>query len=292
MRFLVLGVSGMAGHIIALYLKEQGHEVIGFARHTVSFVKCIEGDAFDRQLLNNVIQNNAFDVVVNSIGILNNAAEENKEQAVYLNSYLPHFLAHLTKDSSCRVIHLSTDCVFAGNTGPYTENSFPDGTTLYDRSKALGELDDDSNLTLRQSIVGPDINENGIGLLNWFMRQRESVKGYTHAIWTGLTTLELAKAIEQAALSGATGLVNLVPSRSISKFDLLQLFNETLQRGTVEVIPSDEMHLDKTLIRTNYEFNYNAPDYQTMMVEQAEWINDHRSLYPHYELCSDWGTVG
>ncbi|HJA00767.1 MAG TPA: SDR family oxidoreductase [Candidatus Collinsella stercoripullorum] len=285
MRFLVLGASGMAGHTVSIYLKERGHQVVGFSRHGVPFLEeQVVGDACDEGLLAEAIGEGDFDVVVNCIGVLNQYAERDPEGAAYLNGRLPHELARMVEGTRARVFHMSTDCVFAGNTGPYTERSVPDGATVYDRTKAAGELDDGRNLTLRCSIVGPDMHPGGIGLLNWFMAQEGPVKGYTGAIWTGLTTLELAKAMECAAREGATGLVNMVPPESVSKYDLLLLFNRELRGGEVEIVPDGSVQLDKTLVRTNYGCSFSPRGYAEQVAEMAEWVRAHDELYPHYEI--------
>ena len=180
MKFLVLGCNGMAGHQISLYLQERGHDVTGFALEKSKLLdKSIAGDATDFPSLKQIIHDGKFDTVINCIGILNQFAENNHALATLLNSYLPHFVAEAANEIGTQVIHMSTDCVFSGERGQYTEDDFPDGKTFYDRSKALGELNDDRNITLRNSIVGPDINENGIGLLNWFMHQKGEIKGFT-----------------------------------------------------------------------------------------------------------------
>lgn len=282
MRFLVLGCNGMAGHTISLYLKEQGHDVLGFDVSSSDLVKCIVGDARDTKFLENVIRNGNFDTVINCVGILNQYAENNKALASFLNSYLPHFLADITKDSRTQIIHMSTDCVFSGKKGNYTEDDFCDGETFYDRSKALGELNDNKNLTLRNSIVGPDMNPRGIGLLNWFMQQKEGVNGFTRSIWTGQTTLQLAKTMEIAAKEKISGLINAVPKNSISKYDLLKLFNHYFKNDKIKINPIDGVDLDKSLKRTNYEFSYEIPDYEQMIFELAKWVDSHKVLYPHY----------
>lgn len=179
---------------------------------------------------------------------------------------------------------MSTDCVFSGASGNYTEDSLRDGTTFYDRTKALGELEDDKNITLRNSIVGPDINPEGIGLLNWFMKQNGEIKGYTKAMWTGMTTLQLAKIMEKAAEEKAYGLYNMVPDCNISKFDLLGLFNKYLKGGKTKILPFDGFIADKTLIRTRFDFGMTVPDYETMVSEMAQWMFEHKDLYPHYDL--------
>lgn len=284
MRFLVLGASGMAGHMISLYLKEKGHDVFGFDLREVSFVPCYTGDARDTGTLRKIIENGHFDSVINSIGILNQDAENHKAMAAYLNGYLPHFLAELTAGTKTQIIHMSTDCVFSGKTGHYTEDSLRDGETFYDRSKALGELEDSKNITLRNSIVGPDMNENGIGLLNWFMKQKEEINGYTGAMWTGMTTLQLAKIMEKAAQQRAVGLYNMVPDHNISKYELLKLFNKYLRGNSVRIHAYAGFSADKTLIRTRFDFSETVPDYETMVAEMAEWMRNHAELYPHYEL--------
>ncbi len=284
MKFFILGCNGMAGHTISLYLSEQGHEVFGFDRTESRLIKSIAGDARDTETLRKIIADGKFDSVINCIGILNRFAEENKTLAAFLNGYFPHFLAEATSGTNTQIIHMSTDCVFSGKRGGYTEDDLPDGETFYDRSKALGELCDGKNITLRGSIVGPDINQNGIGLLNWFMKQTGPVNGFTRAMWTGQTTLQLAKTMEKAAEMKASGLYNTVPDCSISKHDLLLLFNRYLRDGKIEIIPSDSFVADKSLKRTRFDFPYLIPDYETMVREMADFTKKHKSLYPHYEL--------
>lgn len=284
MKFLVLGCNGMAGHLISVYLKERGHDVMGFARTPSAYVKSITGDALDTDGIRAAVRGGKYDTVINCIGLLNQLAEKKKADAVFLNGYLPHYLAEITEGTDTQVIHMSTDCVFSGKRGQYTERDFRDGETFYDRSKALGELEDGKNLTLRQSIVGPDINAGGIGLLNWFMQQKGEVVGYTGAMWTGQTTLQLAKTMEAAAGEKAHGLINAVPQSSISKCDLLGLFNRYLRRDPVKIVPVDKMAPDKSLKRTQFGFLSGIPDYEEMVYELGEWMKAHREMYPHYDL--------
>ena len=234
MKFLILGCNGMAGHTISLYLKEQGHDVFGFDLHLSSIIDSVTGNAMDTVFIKELIGVNKYDSVINCIGLLNQFAENNKADAAYLNGYFPHYLAQLTDGTDTQIIHMSTDCVFSGKKGQYTEDDVRDGETFYDRSKALGELEDNKNITLRNSIVGPDINPNGIGLLNWFMKQKETVNGFLGAIWTGQTTLQLAKTMEAAAKTKAYGLFNTVPPESINKYDLLKLFNHYIRNDEIQ----------------------------------------------------------
>ena len=286
MKFLVLGANGMAGHTISLYLKEQGHEVLGLDRAPSTLVPSVTADVFDTNNLYQIIKNGSFDTIINCIGVLNKDAENNKAKAIFLNSYLPHFLADFTADTSTQIIQMSTDCVFAGRkNGEYTENEFRDGITYYDRTKALGELEDGKNLTLRNSIVGPDINPNGMGLMNWFMKQQGSINGFTAPLWSGQITLQLAKTMEIAAKEKAFGVINAVPECSISKYDLLSLINKHIRKDKIVINPMmPAQTVSKSLKRTNYSFDYIIPDYETMIVDLASWLKEHKSLYPHYNI--------
>lgn len=285
MKLLVLGCNGMAGHLISLYFKEKGNDVIGFARSDSRLLdKTIIGDASDMLLVKRTIEDGQYDAVINCIGLLNQFAENNKAMAVLLNGYLPHYLVEITKNTKTRIIHMSTDCVFAGNNGPYYEDSFPNGTTFYDRSKAIGEIDNDKDLTFRNSIIGPDIKESGIGLFNWFMKQEGSIGGFTGAIWTGVTTLTLAKAMETALKENLTGLYNLVNNQSINKFDLCSLFNRYFRNGEVEINPDDKLQLDKSLRRKRKDFSFVVPSYEQQIKEMREWVDSHKDLYPHYNI--------
>lgn len=285
MRFLILGCNGMAGHMISLYLKEQGYEVDGFARKESSFINTILGDARDTDLLRNIIEKGNYRAVINGIGILNKFAENDHEMAVFLNSYIPQFLAKITEASDTQIIHISTDCVFSGNRGGYIESDFPDGELFYDRSKALGELNNNKDVTFRMSIVGPDINKKGIGLINWFMQQKGRIIGYKNALWTGQTTLQLAKTIENAVIQRVYGLYNMVPEDKISKYDMLILFNQYLRSNPIEIDPEENFKIDKSLKRTNYElFRYKIPGYEQQVKELGEWMRKYKKWYPHYEL--------
>lgn len=284
MKFLVLGCNGMAGHMICIYLKENGHEVTGFARRASGIVKTVVGDIHNQKLLNETISDGHFDTLVNCVGILNQRAEDDKAEAAYINSYVPHLLAKITDGTSTQVIQMSTDCVFSGNRGGYCEYDLKDGETFYDRSKALGEIDDKKNVTIRSSIVGPDRNPHGIGLLNWFMQQNGEISGYENVFWTGQTTLQYAKTVEAAARSGIHGIYNLVPETSISKYDLLQLFNQYFRNNKIIIRPKDNPVSDKSLKRTRFDFDYYVPDYEEMVAQLALWMRLHKDMYPHYQI--------
>lgn len=284
-KILVLGASGMAGHVVTTFLEEKGiYEVANLVHKKKLNDKSHVVDATDFRELNKFLDSGRFDVIINCIGILNQNATEFIANAILLNSYLPHYLEDRFKNSQTRIIHLSTDCVFSGKTGSYDENSFKDGDKAYDRTKALGEICSDHSLTIRTSIIGPDINEDGIGLFNWFMKSKGQINGYVNSIWTGITTIELAKAIEKMIDADLSGIYHLVPEKSINKYELLVLLKNIFNREDLNISEYYNDIVDKSLINTRRDFGYKFPDYPAMIGGMKEWINQHRSLYPHYCL--------
>lgn len=277
MKVLVLGSTGMAGHIIALYFNESGHNVTALSRTPFPYCENIVSDVTNFNLLNNIINNNKYEAVINAVGSLNKNAEDNKSNAVLVNSYLPHFLSQF----NTKIIHMSTDCVFSGRSGGYEENSLRDGDTFYDRSKALGELDNKKDLTFRNSIIGPDMNETGIGLFNWFMKQNGTINGYTKAIWTGVSTLTLARAMEKAIENDLCGIYHLVNNSHICKYDLLQLFNKYFKDNSINIKEDNDFISDKSLINNRTDFPFIVPSYEEMVHEMQEWSYSHKELYPH-----------
>ncbi|MBS1528376.1 MAG: SDR family oxidoreductase [Bacteroidetes bacterium] len=271
----------MAGHVIYYYLKENTpFTVIDVARGDEFFKPKYHLDVTQFDQLAVLLREESPDVVINCIGILNKDAEDNPGKAILLNSYLPHFVAKIGSEIGFKLIHISTDCVFSGTRGGYTENDFKDGIGLYAQSKALGEVTYGNNLTIRTSIVGPELKDNGIGLFDWFMKQNGMVKGYTNAFWTGVTTMELAKAVVAAIEQDTNGLQHLVYRQKISKYDLITLFNSVFKRH-LQIEAYGDYHVDKSLIRTNKEFKYDVPSYQTMIEEMKEWMLDHKFLYKY-----------
>ena len=278
-KIAVLGATGMAGHVISIYLKEKGYDVYGTSRSIPKTEKDTPLDVTDISALMNWLQQINPDVIVNAIGILQKTSEERPDLAIFINSYLPHKLSNYYKNTATKIIHLSTDCVFSGKTAPYTENSIQDGETVYDRTKALGEIINNKDLTFRMSIIGPDIDPNGTGLLNWFLKQTGEIKGFTKAIWNGVTTIELAKAIDEAILQKLTGLYHLTPKQNIDKYNLLLLFQKEFNKNNIEILSFDGFSVDKTLINTRTDFDYQIPSYPEMIREMADWTNIYKKLY-------------
>jgi len=279
-KILLIGSKGMAGHVIYHYLKEHTNfTVVDIARDSNFFEPSYNLDITQLDQLKVILTNEAPDIVINCIGILNKNAEENPDTAILFNSYFPHFISRTGKELGFKLIHISTDCVFNGKKGGYTVNDFKDGIGFYAQSKALGEVTYGGNLTIRTSIIGPELKDTGIGLFHWFMKQEGKISGYTNAFWTGVTTIELAKAVVAAIEQGAQGLQHLVYGEKISKYDLIDLFRVVFKRNNLEIEKFNDYYVDKSLIKNDSDFNYNVPPYKVMIEEMGKWILDHRYLY-------------
>lgn len=276
---LVLGGDGMAGHMVATYLSEAGRKVIRTSRRGSS--GSVDLDATDESALTKLVSGGDFSAVVNCIGALVAESQEDPLSAIILNAAVPRVLERASSKTNTQIIHLSTDCVFSGTSGPYVEDAFRDGDSTYDRAKALGELNNPKDLTLRMSIVGPETRVNGTGLLHWFLGNTGEVGGYTRAIWNGITTLELAKAVDAALDTPTTGIYNLVPDYSITKYDLLWEVARAFVRTDLRLRRDSSVVLDKTLVdtRRSFPFNVGKDGYAGMMDELSAWVAAHPELY-------------
>ncbi len=279
-KIIIIGSKGMAGHLMYNFFKETTEfNVVDISRDAQFHTPSYQIDLSDFKSVNKAIDREMPEIVINCVGILNNNAESHPDTAILMNSYFPHFLAHTGNEMGFKLIHISTDCVFSGKKGGYTEQSERDGVGFYAQTKALGEVTYGKHLTFRTSIIGPELKTNGIGLFNWFMQQQGTIKGYTEAYWTGVTTLELAKAIIAAINQDLSGLHHLVNGEKISKYDLLQLFKIIFKKPTVEIIPFVEYKVDKSLINTNNDFDYTVPPYKKMIEDLENWVKGHPNLY-------------
>lgn len=281
MKVLIIDSGGMVGHVVALYFKEQGHEVNGYNETPSEIVNTIVGSLYDTHLLTKTIKNGKYNAIVNCSAVINQNAEDDKATAAYVNAYIPHFLESITAGTETVLVHRSTDCVFSGEKGSYTVEDPPDADSFYARTKAVGEVINDKDITIRTSLIGPEYIKDGTGLFNWFINQSGDVKGFTNAIWTGLTTIEFAREIEKLLTEQAHGLFQLVPNRALGKYDLLLLFNKYFP-GDRKVIRIDNRRVDKSLVQTTNGYNLQIPDYEPMIKEMDSWIDNHKELYTFY----------
>ncbi|UYP07516.1 dTDP-4-dehydrorhamnose reductase family protein [Priestia megaterium] len=272
MKILILGGKGMAGHVITNYFKKKSEYTVFYTSRDLNDTDSIYVDVTNLTKLEELIETIKPDITINCIGILNEHATNNTKLAFQVNSLLPHQLVKLTERCQGKLIHISTDCVFSGNKGDYTESDIPDGTSVYAQSKQLGEIISDKHLTIRTSIIGPELKEDGIGLFLWFMQQTGVIKGYEKVWWNGVTTLELAKAIEVMIKQNVTGLYHLGSEEKISKFRLLKIIQEIFEKNNVEIIPDSHIVLDRTIKSTRTDVEYTIPSYKHMLLELKDWM--------------------
>jgi dTDP-4-dehydrorhamnose reductase len=272
MRLLVLGANGMAGHMIVSYmLRQPEYEVFYTTRQKKGPGLYLE--AHNAGMVEHVIEAVRPDMIINAMGILNQFAERNPEEAYWINGLLPHMLARSAKQAGGKLIHISTDCVFSGEHGFHAESDSASAVSVYGRSKALGEVCEAPHLTIRTSIIGPERRANGIGLLHWFLQQEGEVSGFRQAFWNGVTTLELAKCLHACMQNYRQlhGLVHLTAPQAISKYELLKLIQQIYNKQNVTLIPNDSVKLNRTLRNTRADFTYQSPDYAAMLREMREW---------------------
>ncbi|TYP69855.1 dTDP-4-dehydrorhamnose reductase family protein [Paenibacillus methanolicus] len=273
MKLLIVGGTGMAGHMFRAYFGSKPGYEVQYTTRDADDPAGLRLEVTDSEAVASLVSSVRPDVILNAVGVLNQDAENRPLLAYQVNGLLPHWLRHQAEQIGARLIHISSDCVFSGERGRYTEADEPEGTTVYARSKALGEVKDQRHLTIRTSIIGPEIRQNGIGLLQWFLKQEGTVSGYARVMWNGVTTLELAKAVEYAiARPRIGGLVQLTAAETVSKLELLRIFREVFGRDDVTIVPDSRIFLDRSLVSTRDDWQYEAPGYAVMLRELAEWM--------------------
>ena len=284
-RVLILGSTGLVGHQVYNYLKENSD----YNLSSISYSKKLEDDTIildirkEKNFINQVkiIRPNH---IINCTGILISGANKDPENAIFLNAYMPHRLARLSDEIHSKLTNISTDCVFSGDkSAPYVETDEKDGKDTYAKTKGLGEVINDKHLTLRTSVVGPELKSDGEELFNWFMNQSVSINGFTKAIWSGVTSRELAKAVKWSIDNEITGLYHLTNNQTINKNEILQLFKKYTKKD-IEILPVDGESIDKSFLDTRKLIDYSIPSYDRMIAEMIQSIINKRSFYSHYKI--------
>ena len=284
-KILVLGSAGLIGHQVYNYLKDSGnYELYNISYHHKIQDDTVLLDARDEKNFIDKITSIRPHYIVNCIGILINGSDTDPENAIFLNSYMPHRLTRLADKINAKLIHISTDCVFSGDKKkPYVETDEKDGRGIYAKTKGLGEVISDKHLTLRTSVVGPELKKDGEELFHWFMNQQGDISGFTKAIWSGVTTIELAKAVKWSIDHHITGLYHVTNNSSISKYDLLKLFQKYTKKD-IDIKPVDGKNVDKSFIDTRLLMNYKIPSYDQMIFDMVSLIANNRPLYSQYKV--------
>ncbi|MEH1855878.1 MAG: SDR family oxidoreductase [Nostoc sp.] len=284
MKILVIGVTGMLGNAVFRTFSNSGtsYDVVGTARSESAYrffdAKTTENiitgvDVENHDLLVKVFAKVRPQIVINCVGLVKQLAEANDPLlSVPLNTLLPHRLAALCSVVGARLIHISTDCVFSGEKGNYLETDFPDAKDLYGRSKLLGEVDYTYSITLRTSIIGHELSGNR-SLVGWFLSQKNQVKGFTRAIFSGLPTVELARVVHDFVLPRPNlhGLYH-VAAKPIDKYQLLKLVAEVYDKK-IEIVPDDSFVIDRSLnAQKFYEATgYVAPQWEDLITQMYEF---------------------
>jgi dTDP-4-dehydrorhamnose reductase len=284
-KVLILGSTGLIGHQIYNYLKYNG----SYDLHNISFRVKLNSDSIiqdvrDEKKLVERITKIAPDYIINCVGVLIEGSDNNQENAIFLNSYFPHRLSRLADEIFSKLIHISTDCVFSGKKGnSYIETDIPDGEGFYARTKALGEILSSHHLTLRTSVVGPELKSDGEELFHWFMSQSDEILGFTQTMWSGVTSLELAKAVNWSINNNITGLYHVTNNLSISKYEILKLFKKHTKKD-IKIKPVDGNNLNKSFKDTRKGIDYKIPSYDQMIFDMVNSILTKKSTYSHYNI--------
>lgn len=277
MRILILGAGGMLGNAMIRVLSEKKDwQVYGTIRSESSrrfFTADIAGrllsgiDVEQQDSLVKTFTRTRPDVVVNCVGLVKQLADaDDPLQAVPINALLPHRLSGLCELSGARLVHFSTDCVFAGSKGDYVESDPSDAVDLYGRSKLLGEVDYPHTITLRTSIIGHEL-QGAHGLINWFLSQQGRCKGFTRAIFSGLPTVVMAEMIRDVVIPHAdlSGLYHIA-AQPISKYHLLKLVADVYGKS-IEIDPDDRLILNRSLNADRFRLatGYTAPEWPELV---------------------------
>ena len=280
---LVLGGTGMLGHVLVKELeKESQFNVYNIVRENKLNDKSIICDVFNVEELKKSIEKVRPEIIINCIGLLKEQSNLNISKAIYLNSYLPQWLLEYCELKNIKFTHISTDCVFDGINGNYTEQSKPNAIDNYGKTKALGEFNRKNHLLIRTSIIGFEINNNARGLLSWFLNSRGEILGFDKVIWSGVTTLELSKGIRFSIVNKIDGLWNFTNGTPISKYQLLIKIKQTFGINKVEIKKDNQKKTDMSL-KSNRNIDFSIPTYQEMINELFHYYNQNEINY-NYQI--------
>lgn len=277
MKILILGATGMLGNAVYSVLSATEHQVYATLRNATMashFNASLRNnlisdvDVLNSERLADVLTQVKPDVVINCIGLIKQLDNANDPLVVLpINALFPHQLAISCAKVGARLIHISTDCVFNGRKGLYKEGGISDAEDLYGKSKYIGELHDMSHaVTLRTSIIGHELNSND-SLVDWFLSQTDTVKGYEKAIFSGLPTVELARVIKDFVIPRPElhGLFH-VSADPIDKYSLLSLIADIYGKK-IDIIADDKVHIDRSLNSDKFRqaTGYKPPSWATLI---------------------------
>lgn len=269
----------MLGHVLSYEIeKNQNFELFSLSKNSDESTNHFQCDIRNHEKLKSIITKLKPEIIINCIGLLVSDSKNNIHDAIIINSYLPHFLKFLSDQLSFKIIHISTDCVFSGLKGNYDENSEKDAQDEYGKTKSIGELNYTNHLTIRTSIIGPEINNKKRGLLQWLFSQTGKIDGYSKVIWSGVTTVELSKSIIFAIQHNLGGIWHLTNQIPISKFELLSKLITRFKIKNVNLNKDKSYFSNKSLI-TIRNIDYQVPSYDIMIDELYHFIKKRNLIY-------------
>lgn len=283
MKVLIIGASGMLGNaMFRTFAADARFDVTGTVRNAASrrwfdaalHARILPGVEVEQaDSLANAFRVAKPELVVNCVGVVKQlAAADDPLITLPINSLLPHRLASLCEIGGARLVQISTDCVFSGAKGHYVESDFPDAKDLYGRSKLLGEVDYPHAITLRTSIIGHELG-GARSLINWFLAQEGTTKGFTKAVFSGLPTVVLAELVRDVVVPRADlhGLYH-VAAAPINKYDLLTLVAQAYGKQ-ITIVPSDDLVIDRSLDASRFQSatGYTAPAWPDLIAHMQQF---------------------
>lgn len=277
MKILILGGDGMIGHKMAQVLSNFNYEIVISIREQRELTK----QCFSSQIkvfFNDFLKENVQtfldrvnpDVIINAIGItIRRGVNDHVSDAIYINAYFPHQLANWAGIHNKRLIHFSTDCVFSGSEGSYSEDATPNALDYYGKTKGLGEVFSKNSLTLRSSMIGPELF-NKTELFEWVINNKEKeINGFSRVMYSGVTTVYTANLIADLIenYNNVSGIYNIA-SNPISKFELLHLINDNFDLGLV--INKDQNIISNKTLDTSKiekELGIKSPSWNELIIE-------------------------
>src|SRR3990167_3695350 len=298
MKILILGGDGMLGHRLLIDLQKR-HDVRVTLRGNKEIYQkynlfdstnsYFEIDVRSDEKLRSVLLDFKPQIVINAVGVIKQRKAANEAiPNIEINALFPHRLARICEIYKIRMIHFSTDCVFSGSKGNYTEKDLSDAKDYYGKCKYLGEVSGPHCLTLRSSVIGIELSRKA-SLIEWFLAQHGNIKGFRRAIYTGLTTQEMSRVTEMLLVDypNLSGLWH-VSSQAINKYELLCQFSTLLGRQDVTITPEDDFICDRSLLCEPFTklTGYRAPSWEIMLSELANQVKQQNRLFTRGIPCN------
>ena len=275
MKILILGSSGILGKTLQLYLSKKNIDFLTISREKNNNKNITLKNISNFNNLEELIFKIRPTHIINCIGVTKfNNTYKNKKITVSLNTKMPIYLAEFCKLNKIYLLHISTDCVFSGEKGNYSDNSYKDSKDLYGLSKNKGEVKNKFTATIRTSFIGPELNTKK-SLLSWFLNEENFVRGYSKAFFSGLTSLELCKIIYNYFIKKnilQNKIIN-IGSRRISKFTLLTKIRKIFKKK-INIVRYQNFTIDRSLDSKKFRklTGYKVVGWDKMLLELKRFM--------------------